>query len=216
MSIWNSFEPSACYPDKCQCEFARDELIRQPSSFWSSLAYLLAALFIYKNVANKTRELKLWTAACVLMGLSSLFGHGSFIKLSLAMDFASIILILSFFALLKYVKKFQVSKILTMVVIYYIAVFFAMYAMDKWQKIGVSLFIFALSLREIGWQIKTEKTLQLSIFILVLSFGLFLIDEFHIGCNPYGAFQWHSVWHIGSAIAMYYYGKWRFRPMPSI
>lgn len=44
MNPWKNFEPPSCYPDSCQCEAVRDAFIRQPSSFWSSLAYVMARM----------------------------------------------------------------------------------------------------------------------------------------------------------------------------
>lgn len=216
MNFWSRFEPSSCYPNKCQCEAVRDTIIRQPSSFWSSLAYIFAGLAIYRAVREKSRDLKMWTLVCCLMGLSSMFGHASFIRVSLALDFASIILVLSFFALLNLLSllKQSTGRILLFFMAYYVALYFAMFSMGKFAKIGTCLLIFLFSvgdvIRDVGWKFLEEKTLQLSLFILTLSFGFFVIDEMHIGCDPHSLFQWHSLWHIGTGLSMYFYGKWRF------
>jgi hypothetical protein len=215
MSPWSGFTPSECFPDKCQCELARDAWIRQPSSFWSSLAYIVAGLLIHKTTQLKNRELRLWTFVCLLMGASSLFGHASFVKFSLAVDFASIVLVLSFFALFERLKKFSSLKISSILSLYYVVLFFSMYSLEKWPKIGSTLVIFAFTLREIGSRLG-EKELQLALAILVLSFGFFLIDEFHVGCDPTSFFQWHSLWHLGSAYSMFLYGKWRLSVSKSV
>lgn len=215
-SFWSKFEQSPCYPDKCQCEFARDEIIRQPSAFWSSFAYIIAGIAIYKYVRTKSLELKLWTFVCILMGLSSLFGHGSFIRAALAMDFASIILVLSFFAFLNLflMLKFSLRKILLCFSAYYVLLFFAMYHMDKWVKIGTCLIVFTFAIgdviREMGLSFLKARTLQICLFILTVSFGLFILDENHYKCDPFSPFQLHSLWHIGTAVSMFFYGKWRF------
>lgn len=216
MNPWTQFEQASCLPDNCQCELTRDALIRHPSAFWSSLAYIIAAWAIYREIANKSLELKLWAGVCALMGFSSLFGHASFINFALAMDFASIILVLSFFALLNLLLllKQSIRKILIYLFIYYVCLFVAMYYMNKWAKIGFCLLIFAFSMgdviRETGWRFLKARTLQLSLLVLFFSFGMFIVDEMHLGCEPEAWFQWHSMWHIGTAISMYYYGKWRF------
>lgn len=216
MNPWRGFAPASCFPDKCQCEMVQDGLIRQPSAFWSSLAYLLAAFAIYRHIASKSAELKLWTLVCVLMGLSSLFGHASFINLALALDFASIILVLSFFALLNFFLRQRQSyeRIVGYFVLYYGSLYGAMYYLGKWPKIIFCLLIFLFSLadiiREAGWTFFRAKSIQLSLLVLTVSFAMFLIDEFHLYCDPGSWFQWHSLWHIGTAISIYYYGKWRF------
>ena len=217
MNPWKDFEQASCYPDGCQCELTRDALIRQPSAFWSSLAYILAAVFIFREIKHKTFELKLWALVCGVMGLSSMFGHGSFINLALALDFASIILVLSFFALLNLLLLLKQShgRIITYFILYYLALFASMYFMGKWQKISFCLLIFFFSLgdvlREIGRDFIKARDLHVSLAVLTLSFGMFVVDELHIGCVPESWFQWHSLWHIGTAISMYYYGKWRFK-----
>jgi len=184
MNPWSSFLPATCLPDQCNCEFTRDALIRQPSAFWSSFAYLFTALLIYREIGNKTVELKMWAGVCFLMGLSSLFGHGSFINLALALDFASIILVLSFFALLNLMGNYRekIFRIFFIFLLYYISVFAIMYYMDKWPKIFISLLVFAFSLfdlvRTCGIDFFKHRALQISLGILVISFGMFLLDEF--------------------------------------
>ena len=216
MNIWSGWKTASCYPDKCQCEAVRDALIRQPSSFLSSFAYILAAFAIYRSVSQKSLALRLWTGVCFMMGISSLLGHASFVKVFLAMDFASIVMVLSFFAVLNLLQLLKLStpKIIIVFVIYYAGLYSAMLSMNKWGNIGMCLLIFFFSLgymiREMGFQFFKSRTLQLSLFILMISFGLFVIDENHIGCEPFSLFQWHSLWHIGTAIAMFYYGRWRF------
>lgn len=216
MNPWKNFDLPSCYPDKCQCEAVRDALIRQPSSFWSSLAYVMAGFAIYYYVKAKSMDLKVWSLICVIMGLSSMLGHMSFVRFTLAFDFASIILVMSFFGLwnLLNLLKFSINKIFVYFLIYYAFLFFAMYAMDKWSKVGVCLLVFGFAIgdviREMGWKFLNARTLQLSILILSISFGIYIMDEMHVNCEPQSFFQWHSVWHIGTALSMFLYGKWRF------
>lgn len=203
MSFWSQFEQASCTPE-CMCEYPQDALIRQPSAFWSSLGYIAAALILYRQVQVKTHQLRLWVFAGILMGLSSMFAHMSFIKLGLAIDFASIILILSFFVVTRYLKDYW------QILLYHIVLTAIMYFLDKWTKIGLCLVIFILSLMEIGLHSLKSKSLQLAVGILGISFGFFLMDEFHYGCDPHSLLQWHSVWHLGTALAMYFYGRYRF------
>lgn len=222
MNPWAGWKMSSCYPDKCQCEAIRDELIRQPSSFFSSIAYVIAGLLIYRHISKKSFELKLWASACVLMGISSHLGHMSFVKVFLAMDFASIVLILSFFAILNLLRMLKVNtgRIIVILALYYAGLYFAMYSMNKWGNIGMCLLIFSFSIgdliREMGWSFLKARTLQLSLLVLTVSFGIFVIDEMHIGCHPTSLFQWHSLWHIGTATSMYFYGRWRFEEIRAL
>lgn len=215
MNPWLGLETLSCFPNKCQCEAIQEGLIRQPSSFWSSLAYIFTGILIYRSLKDKTLELKMWTIVCFLLGMSSMFGHASFTKLALAMDFASIVLVLSFFVVLNLftLLKIRFGNMLIYFSAYYFLIFMAMYFMGKWAKIGICLMIFVLTfqdiVRETGKDLFRYKNLQLTLFILGLSFAFFVLDENHVMCAPNSLWQWHSLWHIGTAVAMFFYGKWR-------
>ncbi len=216
MNPWKNFEPSGCLPNKCQCEGVRDALVRQPSSTWSSLAYVFAGLAIYRYVKDKSMDLRVWTIVCVIMGLSSFIGHMSYIRFTLAMDFASIILVMSFFGIwnLLLMLKQSYKRIFLYLSLYYSLLVLAMYSMNKWTKVGICflVFIFAMSdvIREMGWRFIKARTLQYSLLTLTVSFGIYMMDEMHINCVPGSLLQWHSVWHMGTALSMFLYGKWRF------
>ena len=215
MNPWRGLEAISCFPEKCQCEAAREEIIRQPSAFWSSFAYVFAGIFLYRYLKSKTLELKMWTGVCFLLGVTSMFGHASFTKLALALDFASIVLVLSFFLILNLMMllKIRLRAMLIYLSLYYLLIFTAMFFMDKWVKIGICLVIFVLSfqdiIRETGKDFFKFKSLQLALLILTLSFTFFVLDENHVMCDPYSIWQWHSLWHIGTAGAMFLYGQWR-------
>ena len=105
MTFWSQFPPALCLPDNCDCEFVRDALIAQPSAFVSSIAYIFFALLLYVQTKNKNTDLKLWTMSFVILGLSSHLAHASFIEPAIALDFAGIVLIISFFFVIKGLKR---------------------------------------------------------------------------------------------------------------
>jgi hypothetical protein len=216
MNFWDTFEKASCLPYKCQCEAAQDALIRQPSAFLSSFAYLVAAVALFRHIKTKSTELKLWTLVCVVMGLSSLFGHMSFIRLALAIDFSSIVFLLSFFWFWNLLVRLEapVVKMLLVFGIFYVGVVQMMYEFDKITKISTCLLIFAFSLWEVMTKARSRVLSKRSLYIcftsLFVSFGFFLLDEFHVNCHPDSFWQFHSLWHLGSALAIFFYGKWRF------
>lgn len=216
MNPWKNFEQAVCLPDNCQCEGVRDAFVRQPSSTWSSFAYVLAGLAIFRYVKDKSMDLKVWTIVCVVMGLSSLIGHMSYIRFTLAMDFASIALVMSFFGIwnLLTLLKQSHTKIFIYFVLYYGVLTLVMYSMNKYAKIGTVFLVFAFAMgdviREMGWRFLKARTLQYSLLTFSISFGIYMMDEMHINCDPNSLFQWHSIWHMGTAFSMFLYGKWRF------
>lgn len=211
MNFWEQFDPATCLPDNCNCELVRDEFIRQPSAFWSSLAYIAASFATLYFIKNKTTELKSWAIVCLLMGLSSLFGHMSFTRFSLAVDVSTIVLVLSFFPIMRFLSGRGISLIkkVMFLVLFFIILFFGIYELDKWPKVFLCLLVFIFVLKDTLRSTWNYKTFKVSILILLVSFSFFLFDEFHIGCEPTSFFQFHSVWHIGTALSMFFYGKWR-------
>jgi hypothetical protein len=222
MNPWSHFEPASCLPAKCQCEAPLDEWIRQPSSFWSSASYILAAFFLIRFSRLKSPGLKAWAIVCSLMGASSMVGHGTFTRLGLSFDFASIVLIISFFFVWKLFQNFRFSylKITFYLCLYYLSLVVLMYSLDKWTKIITCVVIFTLAFldltREMNSNLFKQKTLMKAMLIFLLSFAFFILDEAHIACNPYSLFQLHSIWHFGTAISAYLLGKWRFDEIRSL
>lgn len=216
MSFWLQFKQSNCLPHNCGCEFISDAFIRQPINFWSSFVYIGLALFLYREIEHKSDELKLWTGVTILLGISSLLGHMSFTQLMMSMDFASIIMVISFFALVNLFTLLKQSflRIIFILVAYFVFLVFCMYVMDKWTKVAICVAVFAFAVgdlvRDIGWKFLRARILHYALLILSLSFVLFLLDELKLVCEPHGPFQLHSFWHLGTALSIYLYGKWRF------
>jgi hypothetical protein len=216
MNPWKNFDQAVCLPDNCMCEGIRDSLIRQPSATWSSVAYVLAAFAIYRHVKEKTMNLKMWAMVCILMGLTSFFGHMSFVRFSLALDFASIVLVMSFFSIWNLLTRLKQSlgRIFIFFGLFYLTLYGVMFSMTKMGKISVVFIVFTFAIieiiREMGPGFLKARTLQYSLGVFAFSFGLFVMDEMHVNCSPLGLFQLHSLWHIGTSVAMFLFGKWRF------
>jgi len=214
--IWHQFSQAECLPHNCSCELIQSGLIRQPSAFWSSFIFVVATIALYRKVSNKSFEFKLWTASGLVLSFSSLFCHASFIKLAMAMDFSSIILLMSFFALINLFTKFHFSKtkmILGMMSFFFLCVL-CLYALDRSTKVIVAIGIFLFTFRDL---IKTtplaklrDKNLYISIGCLFGFFILFAMSEFKVACVPESIWQLHSIWHFGAAVSVYFYGLWRF------
>lgn len=219
MSFWSQFRPADCLPDHCNCEFISDSFVRQPLCAWSSLTYVFFALWLYFRLGERSFELRAFCTVFGVLGVSSFFAHMSFIQLAMALDFGSIITVISFFAILNFLEMLNQSRarITFWLSLYFVSVSFGMYFMEKLAKIGVALlvFVFAIGdlLRDMGWDFLKERTLQLSLLILGASFVLFVLDEMHWNCDPHSLWQQHSLWHIGTSFAIYLYGKWRFKDL---
>jgi hypothetical protein len=208
--FWSQFPQGACLPDSCNCELVRFGWIYQPSAFWSSLIYIVMALFLWRKVQERTLIFKVWITLVIAQGIFSQLAHGTFTKLALAMDFAGIVVIISFFSILKFFHKSIIRNFL----IYYIFLVSAFYYLHLWVKVSLCVAIFVISVTDIinslKGEFKTSKTLHQALGILFVSFTFFLVDETRLICDRESWLQGHSIWHFGSSLSIYYYGKWRF------
>ncbi len=83
----------------------------------------------------------------------------------------------------------------------------------KLLKIGLALLTFMISILD-HWiheptRIKDPGFIK-AIGILIGAFALFLWDESKLNCEPTSWVQGHTLWHLGSAWAIYEYSIWRF------
>jgi hypothetical protein len=219
MNYWSQFSRAHCYPN-CGCEPLVDLWIMQPWAFWSSFTYAIAGFILYRKVEKKTFELKLWTVIMYYLTVSSLFAHASYTRLALAMDFSSIIVLIglaSFINLLFYFKKSE--KQIAFILIPYVALLVGFfYFVGGWARISLCLIVFFFSLWDLVRSRRKEifhqssKPLWMSLWILVFSFAAFLVDTTSIICRPDSWIHGHTLWHLGTAMSSYYYGKWRFKP----
>jgi hypothetical protein len=192
-------------------------LIEQPIAFWSSLAYLAPIFLLDRKVKNKDEVFRFWKWGLVLLTFSSMFCHASYIRLSVAMDFACIGVIMRFFSFVHFTKFRQKSPLKRALLFF---LFFALmtvlfYSLEKWTKIILCMLVFVLAFYEVtltlGRNFWQSKDLALSVFCLVIAFIFFLLDDQKIlWCDPYGWIHGHTLWHFGTAAAAYFFGRWRF------
>lgn len=212
MIYWDNFVRSQCFPD-CSCELIQiNSWINQPLAFWSSLAYLLPIYFLNKNLKEKTDLTRLWNMCLVLLTFCSMFCHASFIRLSVAMDFACIGTLMGFFLVAHYFKG---KKLRLELALFFIAQVLVNYSLGKWEKIAICLVVYVSAFYELllnkGKHFYKARSLQLSILILTVSFVVFLLDDQKIAfCDPKGWFAGHTLWHFGTAWSAYYYARFRF------
>jgi hypothetical protein len=178
---------------------------------------IIFALLLLKRVEIKSQRLTLFVIALIALGISSHLAHASFTEFALAMDFAGIILVTSFFPVIRLIERWTKSLGVTLLIllVYSFGVWNIFYSMDKWYKIGLCVIAFIFAMAELikseGRAFLKARQLHKAIGILILSFGFFLMDELKIFCSPESLLQGHSVWHLGTASSLYLYGQWRFR-----
>lgn len=211
MNFWSLFERLPCFPD-CGCEpMVHGCIICQPVNVLSSIPYFIAAIVLYFRIKNKSNELIAWTSLLSVCGMTSMFAHSTYMTLTMAMDYASIIFLLTFFLYFDVVGK----KSIWAFPVYYFLILIGMLPLDIWTQYFVTVVIFTIAiihfLRKHSIKALVHKSLLTSFFILAGSTLFMLLDKKEWLCSvryiPYG----HTIWHLGSAVSSYYFGKWYFQ-----
>jgi hypothetical protein len=216
-TFWAQFAQADCMP-KCGCEALGSGLIMQPIAFWSSFAYLLSAYFLYRRIQNRTLKLKIFVGLLTYLCFSSLFAHASFIKIALAMDFSSIVVLISFFPaynLLTMLKRTP-AQIIGWITLYVLSLVSVLYFISGWPRIILCLLIFLFALGDLFRERRKDLMSSRSrsfwqfLSIMFLSFCTFIVDTSHMICEPDGLIHGHMFWHFGTALGTYFFGRWSF------
>jgi hypothetical protein len=193
-------------------------LICQPFAFWSSAAYLLAAFFLYRRLKTITPEAGYWLGGLILVTIASFFAHAAFTNLALAVDMASIINLTGFMHFPKFISKGDLKIRAFKFVSFFILLSVSLFMLpDQWWVPITTGFFLVTSInfwRRTPVKLHKEFGFQLPMIIYFLSFMLFLFDKEPWLCDiswmPYG----HTIWHFGSALTAYLFGKWYFCDLP--
>ncbi len=203
-----NFGTIECYPD-CFCEPHAGAGIL----FWSSGAYFLSASLLYFRTPRKTLEFEFWVFCNITLAISSFLFHATQTRTTLALDYASIVMTLIFFPLWTQMGKLSRRKKETIFYIVYISSWILFLQLGQVMRIGFSIVVFIISLiavRQEAVRFRSHGYLQAAVVLSVLSFFLFLLEETRWACDKASFFQAHALWHMGSATALYLYGRWRF------
>jgi hypothetical protein len=197
-----------CYPD-CFCEGHAPFGVL----FWTSGAYFLSALLLYFRVRKRTLEFEFWTFTTITLAISSFLFHATQTRVTVALDYASIVMTLLFFPLWNQAKKISRRRKEYLFFVVYFGIWALYMQLSTWFRIGLTFVIFIgvmVNARKEALRFRYHRDLQASVWLAIISFVAFLMEELRIGCIRESICQAHGVWHIGSAIALYLYGRWRF------
>lgn len=211
MDFWSLFDRLPCFPN-CGCEpMIAGCFFCQPVNVITSIPYFLAGLILYFKVQNKNKELIAWVSVMGVVAATSMFAHSTYTRISMAMDYASIIFLFTFFLFFDLTKKYRA---LIVSPAYYILLTALLLPLDIWSQYYVSLVMFTIAvihfLRKNGVKVLVHRSLLTSFTILGISTLFLLLDKDERLCSikyiPYG----HTIWHIGSALSSYFFGRWYF------
>lgn len=213
------------------CEAARNALILQPSNSWSNAGFvffgLLAAwqityqkdkIVLHNSFSGSTFFPKFLCSMMVLLGPCSMAMHATETDLGGLFDMNSMYLIAGFMVSYASVRYFNLNHT-SFVIIYAICLVFGNISPLGHRLIDMNFFLGNLAfglMCGIGVMIeilniqKNKVHIERKyIYLCVLSFAIaFVVWNFGKDgtcfCNPYSLFQWHAVWHVLCALAVYF------------
>lgn len=218
MSPWDGLPRASCLPHDCGCEIVDTAaFIAQPSAFWSSLSYLIVTFLFFRSSSRKDEKALLWFASLFLLALGSLLNHGTFLRVAAAIDFAGIVLAISYFSIYTASSRIKLgigwcSGLLFSFFLFVVCIF---YALEKSQTIAICALALGIEIailgRTTGLRVFQDRDFIFAISSLLFSLVFFLVDEHKILCNPSGWLTPHSIWHLGTAISLNCYGRFKLR-----
>ena len=211
--------PATCLPDHCFCEAIGSGSVAQPANAWSSLAFVLAGLWIAQPSAGRQYKARnrmigepayrrLYGCALAAIGLGSYFYHATLTFAGQVCDMSGMYLLITF-ALLYSVAR--ITPIRTAMVL-------AVYGLGNLALLSFQLafpdlrrFVFAalvLSVLAIEYRYRSasgtsvpSRWLWRGTGALALAFLVWLLDITKAICKPESLLQGHALWHLLCAFA---------------
>jgi dihydroceramidase len=209
---WASWRPATCLPDECFCEGLRDSLIRQPANTWSSLAFVVVALWIAARLSRGVRsertvlagaEPGLFLGALVLVGLGSAFYHASLTFVGQVFDVSGMYLVATFILLHRLGPRWGVPP-LASVVGFVLANGVLMAAQVTTPSLRRIVFgVLLVAALAVEWRSsRVGRTwLAAGAGLMALAFAIWFIDRRRLVCDPGSLIQGHAAWHLLGALA---------------
>ena len=211
-TAWTSWRPATCLPDDCFCEGLRDALIRQPANTWSSLGFVVVALWIAARLArghssDRTAlagaESGLFAGALVLVGLGSAFYHASLTFVGQVFDVSGMYLVATFILLHRLAPRWNLPPVLSVLgfVLVNGILMTAQVTTPSLRRIVFGLLL--TSALAVEWRASRagRAWLAAGAGLMALAFAIWIVDRQRLACDPASLVQGHAAWHLLGALA---------------
>ena len=210
--------PATCVATRCFCEAVRDAPVAQPANTVSSFAYVLVGLWAAAAVAGARRAtarsagaLIPWLALVVaLVGLSSAFYHATLTFVGQYFDVLSMYLLGALLLCGALVRMGALRPPAAVALFVAIAgsLAIAQYAYPESRRVLFALVLLPGILLEVRpgtsglpWRDPRRVPLSTGIGLLVVAYGLWVLDDQGVLCWPDSLLQGHAAWHTLTAVS---------------
>jgi hypothetical protein len=220
-SSWAELAPATCLPGGCFCEAVRPEGLAQPVNSITSLAYVALGLWALTGGAamgRPQRDTQAWVrtlvraagVVLVALGLGSFVYHGTLTLVGQVLDVQGMYLLGMLILLGALVRRGALTP-----------------RVAPWIYVGTCVllaaaqvvapdsrrFLFALVLLPgivmealpgtTGVSLRSPSTIpyRTGVVLLVVAYGVWLLDNTGVVCWPTSVLQGHGLWHVLTAVA---------------
>ncbi len=210
---WYGMQQTFGPPNVNWCEPTICAWINEPANAWSNLAYILAALFIWRHARGAPRILRMFAPAIFLMGLFSFVYHATNNYATQFLDFIGMYLFTSLAILLNLIRLEILPPMKSVygyvgLVLLNCVFFFTFPLIGVPVQLIIAVNTVVILLTEAGVRLRGKSRVSYRNFLL--AFGLILVaqvfsllDLKRIWCNPDNVvLHGHALWHLIGGVAM--------------
>lgn len=213
---WHASAELLGAPNIKWCEATLCGWISEPANTWSNLPYLLLGLVIYlQNRHSPHMELRWMGPAMFAMGLLSGLYHASNHYVSQVLDFVGMFLLVFWLLVINlrrngWIAPRALVPVYVGLVVVGVGAVHGMYLLHWPFQSLIALATVATIATEFSARRQAAQRVALAYFLaslllMAVAQAASLLDLARVSCDPGNHFfQGHAVWHLGSALALYF------------
>lgn len=208
---WETWRPATCFPDDCFCEAIRDTFVRQPANTWSSLAFVIVALWVaswrprrgLSGVALTDAEAGLFSGSLALIGLGSAFYHASLTFVGQVLDVSGMYLVATFILLHRLGQRLALSPLWGVLgfVLVNAVLMTAQVTTPALRRVVFGFLLLAALVVEWRSSRVSRAWLTTCAGVMGIAFLIWVADRQRLVCAPESIVQGHAIWHVLGALA---------------